>query len=202
MSHTTVIVLITVVVSFLAWQNQAAMNRFIFYPPAITQLRQYDRFLTHGFVHADIWHLLFNMITLFSFGRAIERIYINQFGSMGFVAFYALAIIIAMIPSYQKNKNNGYYRSLGASGGVSAVIFAYTLFEPWNLLWFFGLIPIPAIVFAILYVAYSIYADNKGQSSINHSAHLTGALFGAAATVAINPLVLIHFFNALLHPRF
>lgn len=202
MTHTTVIVIITVAISLMAWQNQVFMNRLIFYPPAITHLKQYDRFLTHGFIHADGMHLLFNMFTLFSFGRVIERFYIQKFGSLGFVTFYVLAVIIAIIPTFMKNKKNNLYRSLGASGAVSAVIFAYILFEPWNLLWFFGVIPIPAIVFAILYVGYSIYADKRGGGNINHSAHLFGALFGIVATIVSHPSVIIHFIDRLFAPSF
>lgn len=202
MTHTTAIVIITLIVSFVAWQDQKIMNRLMFYPPAIIHLRQYDRFLTHGFVHADAMHLLFNMFTLFSFGRVIERLYIEKFGSLGFAVFYAIAIMVAIVPSYLKNKTNNRYMSLGASGGVSAVIFAYILFQPWSLLWFFGIIPIPAIVFAILYVAYSIYADKRGSGNINHSAHLYGAIFGVVATIAVEPLSLIYFIDALFRPKF
>lgn len=202
MSHTFVIVLITVIVSLLAWQNLSFMNRLMFYPPAIWRNKQYDRFLTHGFIHADAMHLLFNMFTLYSFGRVIERFYVDKFGSMGFVGFYGLAIVMAILPSYFKHKQNPRYMSLGASGGVSAVIFAYVLFKPWSLLWFFGIVPIPAIVFALLYVGYSIYADKKGTGNTNHSAHLFGAVFGVIATLVFEPRLLGHFVAALFEPSF
>lgn len=199
-NHTLWIIIITVIISLMAWQNQAVMQRLIFYPRAV-QRGQVDRFVTHGFIHADGMHLLFNMFTLYSFGQTLQRFYMNKLGSFGFVLFYLVAIVIAIIPSYLKHKNDPNYASLGASGGVSAVIFAFILFQPWSLLYVF-FIPMPAIVFAIIYVAYSVYANNKGGGRTNHSAHLWGGAFGVLATVAIEPAVVPHFINQLLHPRF
>lgn len=202
MSHTTVIVLITVIISIIAWQDKRILARLILDPIAINRQKQYDRFLTHGFIHADAMHLLFNMFTLYSFGRVLERFYIGQMGDMGFVLFYVLAIIVAIIPTYLKNKNNPRYLSLGASGGVSAVLFAYILFSPWNMIYLFGIIPLPAILFAILYTGYEIYANKKGTTNINHSAHLYGAAFGLIATIAVEPIVIIHFIDQLFSPKF
>lgn len=200
-SHTTLIILITVIVSLLAWQNNGLMNKLIFYPPAVKK-GQWYRFITHGFIHADSTHLLFNMFTLYFFGRIVEQFF-NQFlGGFGFVAVYLVAIIVAMIPSYFEHKNDPRYRSLGASGGVSAILFAYILLAPWSMLYLFAVVPIPAIVFAIAYVAYSVYANNKGGSNINHLAHLWGGAFGVVATIMLSPNVIPHFFNALMHPSF
>ncbi|OAU95140.1 MULTISPECIES: rhomboid family intramembrane serine protease [Moraxella] len=201
MNHTTVIIIITVIISIAAWQSRPLLERLIFYPPAVNK-GQYDRLLTHGFIHADGMHLLFNMFTLYFFGSVIERFYINKFGNLGFVAFYVLAIIVAILPTYARNKNNPRYSSLGASGAVSAVLFAYILFAPWNTLYLFAVLPIPAIVFAIAYVAYSIWADRRGGGNINHSAHLFGAVFGVVATIAIEPGIIFHFLNRLLNPSF
>lgn len=201
-NHTTVIIIITVIISLLAWQNRNIMGRLIFDPISVNRFKQYDRFITHGFIHADGMHLLFNMFTLYFFGRVIERFYIAKFGSLGFVAFYVLAIIVAIIPTYLKNKHNTRYLSLGASGAVSAVLFSFILFAPWETLYFFGILPIPAIVFAVLYTAYSIYAERRGMGNTNHSAHLFGAAFGVVATIAIEPALLLHFVNALLNPSF
>ncbi len=199
-NHTLIIIVITVITSLLAWQNTPLFNRLIFYPPAVNQ-GQWDRLLTHGFIHADSTHLLFNMFTLYSFGRYIQPV-LNQFlGGFGFIVIYLAAIVVAIVPSYLKNKNNSQYRSLGASGGVSAILFASILFDPWSMLLFF-IIPIPAILFAVLYVAYSIYANNKGNSNINHLAHLWGGAFGVVATIALWPEVMVHFLNALMHPSF
>ena len=201
LNHTIIIIIITVIVSLLAWQNDKLFKRLIFYPPAVNQ-GQWDRFLTHGFIHADSTHLLFNMFTLYFFGRAIEGLYSSFLGGFGFVAMYLLAIIVAIIPSYLKNKHNPNYLSLGASGGVSAVLFAYILIAPWNTLYLIAVLPIPAIIFAIAYVAYSIYANKKGNSNINHLAHLWGGAFGVVATILLEPNVIPHFINALLHPSF
>ena len=201
LNHTTLIIIITVITSLLAWQNKALFNRLIFYPPAVTK-GQWDRFVTHGFIHADGMHLLFNMFTLYFFGRAIEGLYRQFLFGYGFVIFYVVAIIIAMIPSYLKNKNNASYLSLGASGGVSAVLFAFILLAPWETLYLFAIVPIPAILFAVAYVAYSIYVDRRGGSNINHMAHLWGGGFGIIATIILQPQVLPHFINALLSPSF
>lgn len=201
MNHTTAIIIITVIISIAAWQSRPLLERLIFYPPAV-QRGQYDRLLTHGFIHADGMHLLFNMFTLYFFGRAIERFYINKFGSLGFVAFYVLAIVVAIIPSYLRHKNNARYRSLGASGAVSAVLFAYILFAPWSTLYLFAIVPIPAIVFAIAYVGYSIWADRQHGGNINHSAHLFGAVFGVVATIIIEPSIVLYFIEKLLNPAF
>lgn len=200
-NHTTAIIIITVIVSIAAWQSRPLFERLIFWSPAIRR-GQIDRFITHGFIHADAMHLLFNMFTLYFFGRIIERFYISKFGSLGFVSFYVLAIIAAIIPTFLKHKNNPNYASLGASGAVSAVLFAFILFAPWQTIYLFAVVPIPAILFAVAYTAYSIYADRRGTGNTNHSAHLYGAIFGVVATLAIEPQLIGHFITALLNPRF
>ena len=199
-NHTLFIIIITVVVSLLAWQSPQLMQRLIFYPPAV-QRGQVDRFVTYGFIHADGMHLFFNMFTLYSFGQAVQGLFMSKLGSLGFVLFYLAALVVAIMPTYLKQKNNPRYSSLGASGGVSAVIFSYILMNPWSTLLLF-VIPVPAIVFAVAYVAYSVWADGQGRGSINHSAHLVGGIFGMLATIAIEPGIVAHFFYQLMHPRF
>lgn len=201
MTHTLVIIIMTVAVSLLAWRSPAFLSRLVF-DPLMVKKGQIDRFITYGFVHAHGWHLFFNMFTLFFFGQAIEKLYIYKFGYLGFLAFYVSAIIFSIIPDFIKHQNNPRLVFLGASGAVSAVLFAFVLVAPWELLYFFGIIPIPAIIFAILYVAYSWYAHKKGDSNIGHLAHLTGAGFGFVATIIIEPALLSHFIHNLLNPRF
>ena len=199
-NHTLFIIIITVVVSLLAWQSPQLMQRLIFYPPAV-QRGQVDRFVTHGFIHADGMHLFFNMFTLYSFGQAVQGLFMSKLGSLGFVLFYLAALVVAIMPTYLKQKDTPRYSSLGASGAVSAVIFSYILMNPWSTLLLF-VIPVPAIVFAVAYVAYSVWADGQGRGSTNHSAHLVGGIFGMLATIAIEPGIVAHFFNQLMHPRF
>lgn len=197
---TLFIVIITVLVSLAAWQSQALMARLIFYPPAIAR-GQVDRFVTHGFIHADTMHLLFNMITLFSFGQAVQRIFNAHLGGLGFILFYLVALVVASVPSYLQHKDDRRYSSLGASGAVMAVVFSYILFDPWTRIYFF-IIPMPAIVFALLYVGYSIWAHDRGGSSVNHSAHMVGGMFGVVATMLVEPNVIGQFVYQIMHPRF
>src|SRR3970282_1215677 len=112
----------TVLVSWLAFNNPRLLDRLILWPPAIDRNKHYDRLLTHGFIHADWQHLLFNMITLFFFGRYIEPFFADYLGPLGFMMFYLSAIVIAILPTYMRHRHDSGYRSLGASGGVSAVL--------------------------------------------------------------------------------
>lgn len=201
LSHTLIIIIITALISMMALSNPRLKDRLIFWTPAIARGQLY-RFVSYGLVHADGNHLLFNMFTLYFFGSSMESVYQHYLGPFGFVIFYLLALIISIFPSYLQNRNNSQYASLGASGAVSAVLFAYILLAPWNLLYVFGVIPIPAIVFAIAYIAYSIYSSQRAKDNINHSAHLWGGFFGVAATIALNPKVISYFFIKLSHPSF
>lgn len=182
LSVTLIIVIITVIISLFAFKSQKILGDLIFYPAAITDTKQYYRFVTYGFIHADIPHLFFNMYALYLFGEVCENSFINIFGENGkifYILMYFLALIACVIPDFFKHKMNSGYRSLGASGAVSAVVFAYILFNP---LQGIGLlfIPIfiPGFLFGILFLVISYFLGKKGNSSINHSAHIWGAIFG------------------------
>ena len=194
-SHTVTLIIITVIISLIAFNKSNVMNRLIFWPPAIKR-GEYDRFIAHGFIHADGTHLLFNMITLFFFGNIIEVFYRQYFYELGYVLFYLGGLIAAILPSYLQHKNDTRWASLGASGAVSAVLFTYILFEPWKLIFVF-FIPVPAIIFAVLYVAYSIWSGKRGRDNINHSAHLWGAAYGIIVTILLEPKILPHFLSQL-----
>ena len=198
---TLAIIAITCVVSYLAFNNSRLMNDLILWPPAITQQREYHRLVTYGVVHADFTHLLFNMFTLFFFGRAMEPFFTGMLGPFGFALFYIGGLVVSILPTYLKNRSNPNYRSLGASGAVSAVLFAYILIAPWQRI-IVLVIPMPAIVYAVVYTAYSIYMDRRGQGNVNHSAHLWGAAYGVLFTILVNPRVLPLFIDALTHPTF
>ena len=196
---TLVIVAITVLVSWRAFNDARLLDRLILWPPAVERHKQYDRLLTHGFIHADWMHLLFNMVTLWSFGGAVERVFVEWMGPAGYVGFYLSAIVVAMLPTYLRHRHDTRYRSLGASGGVSAVLFSFILFDPWSKLIIFPIpVPIPAILFAVLYVGYSIWMDRRGGGNVNHSAHLWGAAYGVLFTLLLEPRVFTHFTQTLL----
>ena len=196
---TLVIVAITVLVSWRAFNDARLLDRLILWPPAVERHRQYDRLLTHGFIHADWMHLLFNMVTLWSFGGAVERVFVEWMGPAGYVGFYLSAIVVAMLPTYLRHRHDTRYRSLGASGGVSAVLFSFILFDPWSKLIIFPIpVPIPAILFAVIYVGYSIWMDRRGGGNVNHSAHLWGAAYGVLFTLLLEPRVFTHFTQTLL----
>ena len=196
---TYIIIAITVLVSWRGFSDQRLLARLILWPPAVQRNRQYDRLLTYGFVHADWTHLLFNMITFWSFGSAVERVFSAWITPLGFVLFYLSAIVVSILPTFIKHQRDPNYRSLGASGGVSAVLFAAILFDPWTKLIIFPIpVPIPAFLFAILYVGYSIWMDRRGGGNVNHSAHLWGAAYGVLFTALLQPAILGHFSRSLL----
>lgn len=198
-SSNIIIIVLTCVVSYTAFNNAKLMDDWILRPFVALRQKQYYRYVTYGFLHADFMHLLFNMITLFFFGRLMEDFYTSQLGPFGFALFYLGGLIVSVLPSALQNKNDSRYATLGASGAVSAVLFAYILFQPWTTLLIF-FIPCPAIVYAVLYVAYSIWLDKKGGDNVNHSAHLWGAAYGVAATLLIQQTVFSHFLSQLMGP--
>ncbi len=200
-SLTLLIIAATVLVSWLAFNNPRLAERLILWPPAIDRKHQYDRLVTHGFIHADFQHLLFNMITLYFFGRAVEGWFVPYIGGIGFVLFYLSAILVAILPTYLRHRHDSRYRSLGASGAVSAVLFTFILVQPWSLIIVF-VIPVPAIVYGVLYVGYSIWMDRQGRDNVNHSAHLWGAGYGILFTLMMEPRVGPAFLANLLQPSF
>jgi membrane associated rhomboid family serine protease len=200
LTQTIVIIALTSIISYVAFSNRKLYSDLILYPPAINQ-GQYYRFLTSGFIHADFQHLLFNMLTLFFFGRALENFLNAALGSWAFLALYLGGIIISDIPSYIKNKDNAHYASLGASGGVSSVLFAYIILAPWTTIYLFFL-PVPAIIFGVGYMAYSIYMGRKSVDNVNHDAHLWGAVYGIVFMLVNMPEQLQEFLQKILKPGF
>lgn len=187
-STTLIIIIITAIVSFTAFSSQKIMEDLIFYPPAVRR-GQWYRFFSCGLIHADIGHLVFNMFALYLFGQGVEGKFLVLFGKYGnliYLAMYILALAACLLPTYNKNKDNYHYRSLGASGAVSAVIFSSILFNPMIGI---GLIFIPVYIagflFGIIYLVVSSILDRKGGSNVNHSAHIYGAVFGIVFTILL-----------------
>ena len=199
---TLILIAATALVSWLAFKDRRLVDRLILWPPAVSQRHQYWRLASYGLLHADVSHLLFNMITLFFFGRLIEQVMVQLTGSwLTYPLFYLTALVVSILPSYLRNQKNPNYLSLGASGAVSAVLFAFILVSPWSLIFVF-FIPAPAILYAVFYVGYSIWMDRRGGDRINHSAHLAGAAFGVMFMLAMEPRLFNVFIDQLLNPRF
>jgi membrane associated rhomboid family serine protease len=199
-SITLAIVIITVIVSLVSFNNAKVINDLSMWPVMIDNRKQYYRFLTSGFVHGDFMHLAFNMFTLYSFGAVVESyIFVTP---LGYIAFYLLALIVSDIPSYLKHKQDYGYRSIGASGAVSAVLFACILLSPWANIRLMGIIKIPFLVYAVLWIVYSLYARRRNMDNINHDAHLFGALFGVVAAIVVRPELVQIFLEELMHPNF
>lgn len=194
MTITLTIIIITVLVSIAAFTNEKVMNDFIFDPPAITYNKQWYRFLTCGLIHADYGHLFFNMYAFYMFGDSVEDSFILIFhekGKLLYLLLYVTSLVACLLPTYSKHRTDKHYRSLGASGAVSAVIFAYIVFNPLQKI---GLIflpaqwGLPAFVFGFLYIVISSYLDKRGGGRINHSAHIFGALYGIAFIIVASYL--------------
>ena len=198
-SITLAIIVATSLVSWLGFNNEALKGALVLWPPAVTRRHEYHRFLGYGVVHADFMHLLFNMFTLYFFGRLMEGFYAQYLGAMGFLWFYLSALVVSALPSYLKHRDDPDYVTLGASGAVSAVLFAFILLRPWETLLIY-FIPVPAIIFAALYTGYSVYMNHRKADRINHSAHLAGAAYGVLFTVLMEPKVLSHFMAELMNP--
>ncbi|SDW89388.1 rhomboid family intramembrane serine protease [Lysobacter enzymogenes] len=197
---TFVLIAVTVLVSWQAFEKPKLFERLVLWPPAVDRFHQYDRLVTYGFVHTDWRHVLFNMITLYFFGRSVENIFAQLTGQGMFLLFYLSALVVSILPSYLRHRKDPGYRTLGASGAVEAVLFAFVLFDPWNWIIFF-VIPVPAIVFAVAFIGYSYWADKRGGGKYNHNAHLSGAIYGVLFMLLLEPRVFLLFLEKLANPR-
>ena len=184
---TLILIIANVLFSVVGFSNNAMLTKTIGWPYYEKRNKQYYRFITSGFLHADWMHLIFNMFTLYFFGRNIEPIFSDAAlgGQFAYIALYFLGLIAADIPSYLKHNDDPNYRSLGASGAVSAVIFASIIFSPWSSIYLYGALKISATVYAVLYIAYCIYMGKKNQDNVNHDAHLWGSVFGFVFTLVL-----------------
>ncbi|MFM1794503.1 MAG: hypothetical protein RL642_888 [Bacteroidota bacterium] len=187
MTITGLIILLTVLISWMAFSKPQLREDLLFWPYLIKRNNQWYRFITHGALHADTMHLIFNMVSFYSFGAALEDyLFLFIFGEASramLAVLYITGIVIAVIPDYIKHKNNIGHRSLGASGAVSAVVFAAITIQP-NLPIMFFFIPfkIPGWVFGIAYLALSASLAKKGGGNIGHNAHFWGSIYGVVFT--------------------
>jgi membrane associated rhomboid family serine protease len=199
MSITIAIIIVTVLTSIAAFQNQQLFEKLAFHPVSIVQNKEWTRALTVGFVHNDYSHLFFNMFTFYFFGSTIENYftYLFPYGNTLYLAFYLIALLISGIPDLIKNKDNPYYSAVGASGAVSAIVFAYILFDPRATLYLQLFIPIPAALYAVGYLFYSYYMAKKGVDNIGHLTHFAGAVFGFVFPILLKPELVSIFLQKL-----
>ena len=198
MSITIVLIVFISIVSIYAFQQPDLLQKLLFQPYRIKHYNEWYRFLTSAFVHGSWIHLIFNMFTFYFFGEAVERYVLKpRFGAteggLYFVLLFVVGVIVAHISTYKKYADAAYYRSLGASGGVSAVVFCSIMFYPANDLCLYGILCIPGFILGPLYLIYSYYQGKRGADNINHEAHLYGALFGILFSIIVDPSVIGHF---------
>jgi membrane associated rhomboid family serine protease len=188
---TEIIVALTCLISWQALNNVNFQNQCMFIPYNVKHSNEYYRLLSHVLVHADFAHLAFNMISMFYLGNYLETELVYEYGNIGpyyFIILYLLGGLAATIFPYYRNSDNSMYRSLGASGAVSAVVFATIMWNPQlELMLLFIPIPIKAYILGPIYLAVEYYSMRRGGSGIAHDAHIGGALFGILFVLLIDP---------------
>jgi membrane associated rhomboid family serine protease len=205
LSITIVIIIITVIVSLTANNNPSLYSKLLFNPYQVFHRKEWYRIITHGFVHDrnSIFHLIFNMYVLYSFGRIVEQILGNLLGGLGmayFLILYFGGMLVATIPGLVKHRDNYNYNSVGASGAVSAVLFATIAFIPFQggIGILFIPISIPPLIFGLLYLAYEMYMQKRGGTNIAHDAHIWGSIFGFVFVLLFVPDSLTNFIAEIL----
>jgi membrane associated rhomboid family serine protease len=212
MNLTLVLIITTVLISIVTFPEGVRaidsirridlFHKLKFNAYQIIHRKEWWRMITSGFLHASWGHLFFNMLALYFFGDLVEQYFGLYWGTTGKILFFGLYIIaipISSIYSLIKHKNNHYYNAVGASGAVSAILFASILFDPWiGIYLFFIPIPIPGIIFGPLYLAYSQYMGRKSIDNIGHDAHFWGAIVGFLLPVLLKPNLMKIFIERVL----
>jgi membrane associated rhomboid family serine protease len=189
------IMALTIGISLLGlFRLPTIIDKCLFRPYFFLRSKQYDTMILSGFVHADVGHLLFNMFTFYFFAFPLERF----MGTLPFLVLYFAGLVASHACTYFKHRNNAGYASLGASGAISAVLFAYIVYFPMTTLMIIPIpIPIPAVLFAVGYVGYSYWASTQSRGRINHDAHLCGALSGLGFVAAIDPSAFVELLRTI-----
>lgn len=201
---TKILIVLNCIFSIVAFQNTSIFNKYLLSPYFINQTKDWKRFFTHAFLHADLGHLLMNMYVLYIFGDIVEDGYFaftfGRIAPLYYILLYVGAILASSFPSFEKHKNNPSYSAVGASGAVSAVVFSSILFNPWAGITFvfFPFANIPSFIFGGLYMAYSWYMTKKGGDNVAHDAHFWGAAFGFVFTIILKPSLGIEFINQII----
>lgn len=203
-SITIMLVIIISLTSIMAFSNREVIRQFEFNAFKIYHKKQYHRLLSHVLVHANWEHLLVNMIVLWSFGGVVEHYYQMYFGGNStyyYIGLFVGSAIFSSLWSLINQRNNVYYSAVGASGAVSAILFSAIFFNPWEPIYFFGVLPMPGIIFGLLYLYYSFYMSRKKLDNIGHDAHFLGAIIGFCMPMIIRPSLFWDFVNLLFSPN-
>jgi len=201
MSITIIIIAITSVVSIIAFSNRALFEKLKFNAYYIHNDKEWYRIFTHALLHANWMHLIINMLVFYSFGMAVEMYFAHYFGPRGslfYLVLYVTAIVFSVLYSINKHKNDISYNAVGASGAVSAVVFTAIFFDPWNMLYFFGIIPIPGIIFGIGFLIFSYVMGKRKQGFIAHDVHFWGSVYGFVFPLLIKHQLIWLFLHKLL----
>lgn len=200
MEFTYGLMIVIGLVTYIAWQRPALHSKLMLNPHLTYHRKEYYRLLTSGFVHNNSIHLFLNLLTLYFFGQAIEQIFGYAFNGAGillYLVFFISAVVVANIPTLLRHKDNPNYNSLGASGGVSALVLAFVLFDPLRDLCLYGILCLPGYILGALFIAYSVIMSRRNVDNINHDAHLFGALYGVIFTLLLRPQTLRTFIEAI-----
>lgn len=201
---TYIIIALTVLISWQSWERYGWMERMQFNAVAVWHHKQFYRLLSHAFVHADWMHLLFNMVSLYYMGRAVEGVFRDenlfgpQWGGLMYVFFYLSAGVLASVYSLFKHKNHEWYNAVGASGAISAITFAFILIAPTATLSIFFAIPMPAWLFGLLYLVVSYFLARRGTGNIGHDAHFWGGVYGFCFLLLFYPFLFPRFLGLLM----
>ena len=192
---TVIIIAITCIVSILCFNGTLNGNKLIFNAYQVWHRKEWYRMLTSGIIHSGWGHLFFNMLTLYFFGRVVEQYFSAAFGgvlgTVLYVVLYVSALAISSLGDLVKYRNNWNYNALGASGAVSAVLFASILFAPKMGIYIYLIpIPVPGYIFAPLYLLYCWYMAKRNMDNIGHTAHFWGAVYGILFPIICKPDVL------------
>jgi membrane associated rhomboid family serine protease len=184
----------TIVISLVGFKKPALIERMLFRPYYLVRKGEWDRLITSGFVHIDGMHLLFNMLSFFFFAFMLE----DAIGTVRFLLLYMVSLALSELGTWVKHRNNPQYASLGASGAVLAVMFAYIVYFPTAKLSLLILpIPVPAPLFAVLYLIYSWWQARQNGGRVNHDAHFGGAIVGLLFVFVTDPDAVARFFEVL-----
>ena len=202
MSATLIIIIVTSLVSILCFTRMLPFDSLKFSAWDVWHRKRWYQMLSYGLVHGGWGHLLFNMLTLYFFGDVVEKYFQAAFGpGTGIILYlllYVSAIAVSSIGDLVKYRNEPHYSAVGASGAVSAILFASILFEPkMGIYMYFIPIPIPGYIFAPLYLLYCWWAAKRNMDNIGHSAHFWGAVYGLLFPLICNPQIFTHFLNQL-----